>query len=421
MDLLRFFTAGSVDDGKSTLIGRLLYDSGSLFQDQLDYLNRQQGPDGKIDFSLLTDGLKDEIEQGITIDVAYRYFSTKKRKFIIADSPGHLQYTRNMMTAASTAGLGVFVVDAERGIKVQTKRHLYLASLMRVPRAVICINKIDRVNYAQEIFDEMVKELKDFCKDFTYKRIQFIPVSALIGDMVVERGNRLNWYKGKTLLDTLETIVTVSTECRLNQARMIVQNVMVDKGSGQSVRHYAGRMLSGTIKDGDEVIVYPSESKARVQKLSVGYEDVDQVTCPLSISVRLDSDIDIARGSLLVNADAPPRTGSEFEAHLCCVSNDILKVGDTIYTFKMLSREYRAKVVKIIGKVDVNELKEDSATELKLNDIARVIIKTSQPIYYDSYSENRENGSFILINEGNNNVIGAGTIIDEEVMEGKYC
>ena len=410
MDLLRFFTAGSVDDGKSTLIGRMLHDSGSLFEDQLAYLENERQDDGHVDFSRLTDGLKDEIEQGITIDVAYRYFATSKRKFIIADSPGHFQYTRNMMTAASTAGLGVFVVDAEHGITDQTRRHLYISSLMMVPRAVVCINKIDKVGYSKERFDQIVADIEILKKNLSFQKIICIPTSALKGDMVVERKDNMDWYEGPTLLELLETIVTVSSECRLNSARFIVQNIL-KSNQKDLVRLYAGRMLSGTLKKGDEIFVYPSGIKTKIKKIFIADKEITETTCPFSVSLLVEDDVDISRGSLVTNVEAPVRESDFIEAYLCSSSDQSIKEG-MIFTLKMLSRIYRCKVENILTKVDVKHLTEiEEDRDIKHNEIARIRLKASRPLYFDRYRDNRENGSFILIDQINNNVRGAGIIL----------
>lgn len=417
MDLLRFFTAGSVDDGKSTLIGRLLHDSGSLFEDQLAYLENERQDDGHVDFSRLTDGLKDEIEQGITIDVAYRYFSTSKRKFIIADSPGHFQYTRNMMTAASTAGLGVFVVDAEHGVTDQTRRHLYISSLMMVPRAVICINKIDKVGYSKERFEEIVADIEAFKKKLFFQKIICIPTSALKGDMVVERKNNMNWYEGPALLELLETIVTVSNECKLNSVRFIVQNIL-KSNEKDLVRLYAGRMLSGTLKKGDEIFVYPAGIKTKVKDIYLADKKINETTCPFSVSLSVEDDVDISRGSLITNVDAPVRQSDFIEAYLCSSSDQSIKEG-MVFTLKMLSRVFRCKVENVLTKIDVKNLTEvdqngnGSSDDggIHHNEMARIKLKTSRPLYFDRYRDNRENGSFILIDQINNNVRGAGVIL----------
>lgn len=413
MQLLRFFTAGNVDDGKSTLIGRLLYDSQSISTDIIETLTRQSkttGTNTTIDLALLTDGLRAEREQGITIDVAYKYFSTDKRKFIIADTPGHLQYTRNMFTGASNANLAIILVDARNGITDQTKRHTILSSILRIPNVLVCINKMDLVNYLEETYLQIQKDYLIFTSPLNLKNISFIPTSALVGDNIVNKSNNTSWYKGKTLLDFLET-VEITDEKQTVASRFQVQYVIRPQTDElHDYRGFAGKVISGSYHKGQEVIVLPAGIETTINKIEVNQKEVDTVEINTPIVLHLKDDVDISRGNSIVPSKQLPKIEKEITATICWMDNASYISGQKIL-LQQNSFTTKAVIKEIIGKIDIhtfNELESDGS--MKLNDICKVLIKTAVPLSFDSYTENRNTGSFILINENTNNTIAAGTI-----------
>lgn len=413
MDLLRFFTAGNVDDGKSTLIGRLLYDSNSISTDIIETLTKQSkttGINADIDLALLTDGLRAEREQGITIDVAYKYFTTDKRKFIIADTPGHIQYTRNMFTGASNADLAIILVDARNGITEQTKRHSIISSILGIPHVVVCINKMDLVNYSESVYNSIIEEYKQFAKPLNLKEISFIPVSALAGDNVVTKSDKTNWYKGKALLDYLET-VEILADSKKNESRFQVQYVIRPQSEElHDYRGYAGKVLSGTFKKGDRVIVLPTQIETEIVKLEKHQSEINEAKFSEPVVLHLKDDVDISRGSTIVPTDQIPQINKELTATLCWMDNTPLQPGQKLL-IQQNSFRTKAVIKEIINKIDIHSFdKIESDGALKLNDICKVLIKTAETISFDSYLDNRNTGSFILINENTNNTVAAGTI-----------
>lgn len=408
MNILKFFTAGSVDDGKSTLIGRLLYDTGSILADQLEALQQsnRKNDDGTIDLAILTDGLRAEREQGITIDVAYKYFQTEKRKFIIADTPGHIQYTRNMVTGASTANLAIILVDARNGVVEQTIRHSYLVSLLGVSHVVICINKMDMEGYSEEVFNTITDNYKKMAVKLNLKDITFIPVSALKGDNIVYPSVHMPWYKGTSLLDFLET-VEVAANQDLHYARMPVQWVIRPQTDAlHDYRGYAGRILSGTFKVNDQVTVLPSGSSSVIDKIEVFDQTLDEVTAGMSVTLHLKDNIDISRGDVLVNANYLPQRSQLIEADLCWMDNKPMDDSIT-YFLQHNSKLTKCKIREILHKVNINTLEKEQTHEFKLNDIGRVVIKTADELAFDLYTENKANGSAILIDGRTNLTVGA--------------
>ncbi|MDA8910770.1 GTP-binding protein [Crocinitomicaceae bacterium] len=412
-ELLRFTTAGSVDDGKSTLIGRLLYDSKSIFQDQLASIEATSKKKGleEIDFSLLTDGLKDEREQGITIDVAYRYFNTPNRKFIIADTPGHIQYTRNMVTGASTANAALILIDARNGVVEQTKRHSYIASLLQIPHVLVCINKMDLVDYKQSDFDKIKEQYKDFAAKLDIQDFNFIPISALKGDNVVNRSDHMNWYNGPTLLHSLENI-PVANDLNHIDFRFAVQTVLrPHTDEYHDYRGYAGRISSGILRIGDEITALPSQLQSRIKKIHCAEKELLEAFAPQSISIELDDDIDISRGDMIVKTNNQPRNNQEIDAMICWMGEKPMHLNGK-YGIQHTTRSGKCIVKEIVYKMDLDELKRiEGEKTLNKNDIARIKIKTTTPLFFDSYRKNRNTGSFILIDEANNNTVGAGMII----------
>lgn len=411
-ELLRFTTAGSVDDGKSTLIGRLLYDSKSIFQDQLASVEQSSKNKGleHIDLSLLTDGLKDEREQGITIDVAYRYFSTPKRKFIIADTPGHIQYTRNMVTGASTANCALILVDARNGVIEQTKRHSFIASLLQIPHLIVCINKMDLVDYSEEKFDEVVEQFKDFSTSLNAKDVRFIPISALHGDNVVDKSEKMKWYTGRTLLDTLETI-HISNDLNLVDARFPVQTVIrPHTNEFHDFRGYAGRVASGVFHKGDKIKVLPSGFESEIDTILTYEGEVQDAFAPMSVTITLKDDIDVGRGDMLVRTQNVPEQKQEFDVTLCWLNQSPANPRTKFY-IKHTSNEAVAMIKEVKYKIDVDSLHRNEADkELRMNDIARVTIKTTKPLCIDEYRDNRITGSIILIDQQTNETVAAGMI-----------
>lgn len=414
MDLLRFTTAGSVDDGKSTLIGRLLYDSKSIFEDQLQAIeesSRRKG-DENVNLALLTDGLKAEREQGITIDVAYRYFATPKRKFIIADTPGHIQYTRNMVTGASTANLAIILIDARKGVIEQTKRHSFIANLLRIQHVVVAVNKMDLVDYSQEVYDGIVKDYKSFASRLdNIIDIRTIPISALNGDNIVERSGNMPWYNGSSLLDHLENVYVGGDENHV-QARFPVQWVIRPQSNEfHDFRGFAGRIAGGVFKPGDEVTVMPSGFTSRVKKIHQDETELGEAFAPQSITMTLEDEIDISRGDMIVKANNPPHQSQDIEAMICWFSNTPLLARNKVI-IRHTTKETKAIVQAIQYKVDVNTLhKQEDSTDLKLNEIGRISLRTAAPLFYDSYQKNRNTGSFILIDPRTDETLAAGMIV----------
>ncbi len=411
--LLRFTTAGSVDDGKSTLIGRLLYDSKSIFEDQLEAIentSKQRGHDG-VDLALFTDGLRDEREQGITIDVAYRYFTTPKRKFIIADTPGHIQYTRNMVTGASTANAAIILIDARHGVIEQTKRHAFIASLLNIPHVIVCINKMDLVDFKEEVYNDIIKNFEEFSSKFIVMDIRFIPISALLGDNVVNRSENMQWYQGATLLHTLETI-HVSSDFNKVDARFPVQTVLRPQSEGfLDYRGYAGRMASGVLRKGDEVTVMPSGFTSVIDCIQGPSGILDEAFAPMSVSITLTDDIDIARGDMIVRTKNTPQASQDIEVWLCWLHNNPAK-SRAKYKIMHTSNEQKAMINEVIYKIDINTLGRNSDDkELNMNDICKVHIRTTKPLMIDSYRENRSTGSIILVDENTNETVAAGMIV----------
>ncbi len=410
--LLRFITAGSVDDGKSTLIGRLLHDSKSIFEDQFAAISRTSEKRGMsmVDLSLLTDGLQAEREQGITIDVAYRYFATPRRKFIIGDTPGHEQYTRNMVTAASTANLAVILVDARKGILTQTRRHTYLASLVKVPHVVLAVNKMDMVYYSQTRFDEIVAEYREFAKQLNLHDVSCIPLSALNGDMVVDRGENLSWYTGPALLELLESI-EIDHDVNTRDFRFPVQWVCRPQtDEHHDFRGFMGRIEAGEISTGDAVTILPSGRTTTVKEIITYDGKLQSAFAQQSVTITLADEIDVSRGDMFVKSSLhAPKTRKELEATLCWLSESPLDKNRK-YLIKHTTRTAKCLFSHLDYRVDVNTLERHDAFELNMNDIARVALKVQQPLVFDSYETDRVTGSFIIIDEATNNTVAAGMI-----------
>ena len=424
LDLLRFTTAGSVDDGKSTLIGRLLYDTKQVFDDQLEHVaeaSLRRGGEGALDLALLTDGLRAEREQGITIDVAYRYFATAGngspgRRFIIADCPGHQQYTRNMVTGASTADLAVVLLDARHGALEQSKRHAFISALLGIPHLVVAVNKMDLVDYSQERFDEIVKEFAEFAGKLgaTASELVYIPMSALHGDSVVERGTHMPWYEGPTLLELLETVEVSYDHPFETPARFPVQWVIRPTSAigatREDYRGYAGQLASGALRVGEEVVVLPSGQRTKIAALDTYDDSLEMALAPMSVTVRLQDELDVSRGELICRPSEQPQVVRELAADICWMADKPLRPGSR-YLLKQTTKTVNAIVQSLEDRVDVHTL-ERSATpdELKLNDIGKVTLRLSAPLAIDPYTENRRTGSFILIDEASNGTVGAGMV-----------
>ena len=411
--LLRFTTAGSVDDGKSTLIGRLLYDSKSIFEDQLEAIentSRQKGHAG-VDLALFTDGLRDEREQGITIDVAYRYFTTPKRKFIIADTPGHIQYTRNMITGASTANAALILVDARHGVIEQTKRHSFIASLLQIPHIIVCINKMDLVDFSEEVYNKVIRQFEEFSSKLLVKDVRFIPMSALLGDNVVNRSENMDWYQGAPLLHTLETM-HISSDINKVDLRFPIQTVIRPQNEeNPDYRGYAGRLSSGIIRVGDEITVMPSGLTSKVSGIGSADQQLTEAYAPMSISIELEDDIDISRGDMVVRSNNQPEPTQDIEMMLCWLDNKPMQPGAK-YFLRHTTNEQKAIIKNIIYKIDINSLDRDSENKsIGMNDIAKVQLRCTKPIMIDSYRDNRSTGSLILINESTNETVAAGMIV----------
>ncbi|MCP5025559.1 MAG: sulfate adenylyltransferase subunit CysN [Actinomycetia bacterium] len=416
MELLRFATAGSVDDGKSTLIGRLLYDSKAIFEDQMESIERvsQQRGAEQADLALLTDGLRAEREQGITIDVAYRYFATPMRKFIIADTPGHIQYTRNMVTGASTANLALILIDARKGVVEQSRRHSFLATLLRIPHLVVCINKMDLVDYDRDRFEEVKAEFREFAMKLDVTDLTFIPISALHGDNVVEKSANMTWYEGPSLLHHLEE-VHIASDRNLIDVRFPVQYVVRPQTDEyHDYRGYAGTMVGGVLKPGDDVIALPSGFESKVKSIDTYDGPVSEAFSPMAVTVTLEDDIDISRGDMLCRPNNRPTVSQDLDAMVCWMGEAAslsprLKLG-----IKHTTRSARAMVKDLHYKLDVNTLhRDETADALELNEIGRVTLRTTNPMFFDEYRRNRSTGSFILIDEATNGTVGAGMILGE--------
>nr|WP_294936966.1 GTP-binding protein [uncultured Flavobacterium sp.] len=406
MNTLKFITAGNVDDGKSTLIGRLLYDSDSIHTDQLGILQKQTKQEGvAIDLSLVTDGLRAEREQGITIDVAYKYFSTKKRKFIIADAPGHEQYTRNMITGASNSDLIIILVDARKGITTQTKRHASVGSLMGIKKAIIAVNKIDLVNYSEEIFNTIQSDFEAIRESLNYDEVAYIPVSALVGDNIVDKSEKTSWFEGDTLLTTLEHIEVPSKENLAS--RFQVQWVIRPKDEeNHDYRGYAGQVLSGNYKTGDLVKILPSGIETTIIRIEKHQETIEKAIAGENVVLHLEDNIDISRGDSIVKIDSVPTIANELKTWVCWLDNTPLQIGKT-YLLQHRFRTVRVKVQAIDQKWDINEWQFNTVNEVKLNDIGQISLRTNQPLFFDSFDENSKNGNAILIDETNFSTVGA--------------
>jgi sulfate adenylyltransferase subunit 1 len=413
MELLRFTTAGSVDDGKSTLIGRLLYDSKAIFEDQMELLkatSKQRGEEG-VNLALLTDGLRSEREQGITIDVAYRYFATPKRKFIIADTPGHIQYTRNMVTGASTANLALLLVDARHGIIEQTKRHAFIASLLQIPHIAVCINKMDLVDHKQEAFEKIKADFESFSSKLEIKDIHFIPISALNGDNVVDRSKNMDWYEGSTLMHLLENIHIGSDQNHVD-CRFPVQFVVRPQSKDYpDYRGYAGRIEGGVFKPGDDVTVLPSGFTSKIKSIDTFDGEVVEAFSPMSVCMTLTDNIDISRGDMLVRENNKPTVDQDIEVMICWM-NEKKMITKGKYTIRHTSQTARCIIKEVKYKMDINTLhRMENEKEIGLNDIGRITIRTTKPLFFDSYRRNRNTGSIILVDEATNETVAAGMVI----------
>jgi sulfate adenylyltransferase subunit 1 len=412
-ELLRFTTAGSVDDGKSTLIGRLLFDAKAIFEDQLEAIrltSERRGGD-EVDLSLLTDGLKAEREQGITIDVAYRYFSTPKRKFIIADTPGHIQYTRNMVTGASTANVALVLVDARHGVIEQTKRHAFLASLLQIPHLVVCINKMDLVDYKEDVYNNIKAEFEKFSFKLDVKDVHFIPISALKGDNIVDRSQNMPWFEGSTLLYYLEN-VHIGSDHNFIDARFPIQHVIrPNTDEFHDYRGYAGRVAGGIWKKGDQVTLLPSGFQSKIAKIDSMDGELEEAYPPLSVTLLLEDDLDLSRGEMIVRENNQPNIDQDIELMICWFSEKPMQLNGK-YTLFHTTREARCVIKEIRYKLNINTLHRDQEDlKIGMNDIGRISIRTTKPLFFDSYRKNRITGSVILIDEGTNATVAAGMII----------
>jgi bifunctional enzyme CysN/CysC len=414
MDMLRFATAGSVDDGKSTLIGRLLYDSKSIFTDQLDAVektSRDRG-DEYTNLALLTDGLRAEREQGITIDVAYRYFATPRRKFIIADTPGHIQYTRNMVTGASTADLAIVLVDARKGLVEQSRRHAFLVTLLRVPHVVLAVNKMDLVDYSQDVFEEIKDEFTAFATKLDIPDLTVVPISALLGDNIVSRSENMPWYDGPSLLHHLEN-VHVASDRNLVDVRFPVQYVVRPQSSAHTdYRGYAGTVSGGVMKPGDEVMVLPSGFRTRIEAIDTADGPVQEAFPPMAVTVRLADELDVSRGDMICRPHNAPRSAQDVEAMICWMDEQATIEPGRKYALKHTTRNVRTVVRDIQYRLDVNTLhRDENPGALGLNEIGRVTLRTTQPLFVDEYRRNRSTGGFVLVDEATNRTVAAGIVV----------
>jgi sulfate adenylyltransferase large subunit len=412
-ELLRIATAGSVDDGKSTLIGRLLHDTKSIFEDQMEHVvqTSERRGDGYVNLALLTDGLRAEREQGITIDVAYRYFQTPRRKFIVADTPGHEQYTRNMVTGASTADLSIVLIDARKGVSEQTRRHAYIASLLRIPHLVVCVNKMDLVEYDEGVFYRILEEMTDWVSRMQIPDITFIPISALNGDNVVSRSDRMQWFGSAPLLYHLEHVV-IAPDRNLNDVRFPVQWVIRPMSDEHhDYRGYGGQLAGGMLHPGSEVVVLPSGRKTKITAIDTYRGEIETAFPPMSVALRLADEIDVSRGDMIVEAEDQPTASNELDAMVCWMSEQPLTERGR-YTIKHTTRTARAIVEGIDHRIDINTLDHVDASQLGLNEIGRVHLRCSSPLVLDPYARNRTTGSFILIDESTNDTVGAGMVLN---------
>jgi len=411
--LLRFTTAGSVDDGKSTLIGRLLYDSKSIFEDQLAAVEKTSKRKGHktVDLALFTDGLRDEREQGITIDVAYRYFTTPKRKFIIADTPGHIQYTRNMVTGASTANVAILLIDARKGVIEQTKRHSYIASLLQISHIIVCVNKMDLVDYKEEVFNDIVSQYEEISSKMMIKDVRYIPISALEGDNVVHRSENMKWYQNAPLLHTLETI-HISSDNNMIDARFPVQIVLRPQSNEhRDYRGYAGRVSSGIFRVNDEVKVLPSGFISTIKSINTSDKNIQEAFSGMSVAITLEDDIDISRGNMIVKTNNIPETSQDITAMMCWFNENNARP-KAKYILRHTSNEQKAVIKEIVYKVNIDTFKRiEDDKELLMNDICKVKLRITSPLMIDEYNSNRETGSFILIDEATNETVAAGMIV----------
>lgn len=411
--LLRFTTAGSVDDGKSTLIGRLLYDSKSIFEDQLNAVkstSERKGHEG-VDLALFTDGLKDEREQGITIDVAYRYFTTPRRKFIIADTPGHIQYTRNMVTGASTANAALILIDARNGVIEQTKRHSFIASLLQIPHIIVCINKMDLVDYSQEVYENIITQFEEFSSKLYVKDIRFIPMSALHGDNVVNRSKHMPWFQEAPLLYTLEHM-HISSDLNKIDARFPVQTVLRPQSKDfLDYRGYAGRIASGIFRPKDKVTILPSGLTSTIKTIDTSKGPLQEAYAPMSITITLEDDIDVSRGDMIIKTNNTPTQTQEFDAMICWLNTHTARPR-TKYTILHTSNEQKAMIKEVLYKIDIDTYQRNPENkDLAMNDIARIKVKTTRPLLIDEYRDNRITGSFVLIDDGTHETVAAGMIL----------
>lgn len=411
--LLRFTTAGSVDDGKSTLIGRLLYDSKSIFEDQIQAVettSKRRGYEG-LDLALFTDGLRDEREQGITIDVAYRYFTTPKRKFIIADTPGHIQYTRNMVTGASTANAALILIDARHGVLEQTKRHTFIASLLHIPHVIVCVNKMDLVDFSEAIYDDIVSQFEEFSSKLIVKDIRFLPISALLGDNVVNKSENMSWFDGGPLLHTLENL-HISSDLNKIDARFAVQTVLRPQRVGYiDYRGYAGRISSGIFRPGDEITIMPSGFTSKIKSIDEFEKSLDMAFAPMSVSITLEDDIDVGRGDMIVKSTNMPKAVQEFNAMLCWLKNSPANPRAK-YTIMHTTNEAKAMIKEVLYKIDINTYNRNiEDKELRMNDISRVSLQTTKPLMIDEYRDNRITGSFVLIDDSTHETVASGMIL----------
>jgi sulfate adenylyltransferase subunit 1 len=413
MDLLRFTTAGSVDDGKSTLIGRILYDSKSIFQDQMEAIERASKKSGEegVNLALLTDGLRSEREQGITIDVAYRYFATPRRKFIIADTPGHIQYTRNMVTGASTANLAIILVDARKGLVEQTARHSFIASLLGIPHIVYCINKMDLVDYSEDVYQNIKSDLEAFSSKLIISDIRFIPISALNGDNVVNRSAKMDWFQGPTLMYTLENVHIGSDHNRVD-CRFPVQNVIRPQTKEYpDYRGYAGRIAGGVYKPGDEVMLLPSGFTTKIVGIDFDGKEIEEAYAPMSVTMRLQDEFDLGRGDMIVRVNNQPTVSQDIDVMICWMHEKPIQLNGK-YAIRHTTRDARCLVKEIQYKMDINTLHRlEGDKQIGMNDIGRIKLRTTIPLFFDSYKRNRHTGSLILIDENTNETVGAGMII----------
>jgi len=413
MELLRFTTAGSVDDGKSTLIGRLLYDSKSIFEDQMEAVKRASIKKGNetVDLSLLTDGLRAEREQGITIDVAYRYFATPKRKFIIADTPGHVQYTRNMVTGASTANAAIILIDARNGVTEQSHRHTFIASLLQIPHLVVCVNKMDLVDYAEESYEEIKKNFRAFAAKLAVKDVRFVPISALKGDNVVEKSDRMPWYQGGTLRYILENIHIGSDHNHIDGRFPVQYVIRPQRDEFHDFRGYAGRVAGGVFRVGERVKVLPSGFTSSIKSIINHKEELKEAFPPQSVVITLEDDIDVSRGDMIVKENNGPRVGQDIDIMMCWMSDSPMQLNGK-YAIKHTTADARCMVKDVKYKVDVNTLnKVLDDKNIGLNEIGRVSLRTTKPLFYDSYRQNRKTGAIILIDEATNATVGVGMIV----------